>query len=293
MDGKVDLHIHSHKSSDGDFSIFHILHLAHKNGFRAISITDHDTVAAYPRALQVGEELGVEVIPGIELTTMLDSREFHLLLPFVNWKAKATSRIVQEISKRRVQEARKRVAKLQQLGFSISWDEVQEKSKPHPPLGVTIAQILLQKAEKHKEHPLQKYLQGKDKIFAPYRFYQDYFMEGKPAYVPKNNVKLLDLLEKVSQTGGVPVLAHPGSYFQKTTREDLLLLKEKGLEGLEVYTSYHNQEQTGFYKELARELGLVSTAGSDFHGKIKPHIPFGCLNNGNYEMVQELKERRP
>lgn len=293
MDGKVDLHIHSNKSTDGDFSVYHILHLAKKDGFRAVSITDHDTVAAYPQALEVGKSLGVEVIAGVELTTLQDSREFHLLLPFVNWKDKRITRIIQEIGRRRIQEARERVKKLQQLGFDISWEEVRKKSGPHPPLGVTIAQILLQKAEKKKEHPLQVYLQGKDQIFAPYRFYQDYFMEGKPAHVLKRNVKLLDLLEEVSQAGGVPVLAHPGAYFQQATKDDLLLLKEKGLEGLEVYTSYHDPQQTTFYKGIAEKLDLVSTAGSDFHGKIKPHIPFGCLNEGNYEMVQELKKRRP
>jgi len=80
MRWKVDLHIHSNKSSDGDFSPFHIIQLSKKNKLRAISIADHDTVAAYPEALELGEEEGIEVIPSVELTTLFEDREFHLLL---------------------------------------------------------------------------------------------------------------------------------------------------------------------------------------------------------------------
>jgi len=290
---EIDLHIHSNKSSDGDFSPFHIIQMAKRTKMRAISIADHDTVAAYPEALRFGEEAGVEVIPSVELTTIFEDREFHLLLPFVNWKKKVMADLVDQVSERRRREARERIQKLKELGFDISWKEVVKNSAPRPLLGVTIAQTLLKKAEKTGDPRLKKYLEGKKRPLAPYYFYKDYFMEGKPASVPRRNVNLLNVLEKTPKTGGVPVLAHPGAYFQQVKKEDLVLLKERGLEGLEVYTSYHDPEQTKFYKELAEELGLVPTAGSDFHGTIKPHIPFGFLKNGGYWMVEELRKRRP
>jgi hypothetical protein len=75
--------------------------------------------------------------------------------------------------------------------------------------------------------------------------------------------------------------------------QDLVALKERGLQGLEVYTSYHSSEQSKIYHKMAIDLDLVPTAGSDFHGTIKPHIPFGSLNHGGYWMVEELKKRRP
>lgn len=290
--GLVDLHIHSNKSSDGDFSPLHIVQLAKENKLRAISIADHDTVAAYPEALQHGEEAGIEVIPSIEITTLYDDREFHLLLPFLNWKKKPIKEIITRVSKKRYEEAKERVEKLQKLGFDITWKEVLKKSKPHPPLGVTVAQILLSKAEKKEELLFEKYLRGKNRLFAPYIFYKDYFMEGKPAFVTHRNISLLEVLRLVPQTEGVPVLAHPGAYFQRTEKKDLILLKEKGLVGLEVYSSYHDQAQTNFYKSIAKELDLVATAGSDFHGTIKPHIPFGSLKEGEYWMVAELRKRR-
>ena len=102
----------------------------------------------------------------------------------------------------------------------------------------------------------------------------------------------MEILKTVPQTEGVPVLAHPGAYFQQTTKEDLIILKREGLVGLEVYTSYHDSFQTDFYLKIARELDLVAVAGSDFHGRIKPHIPFGSIKDGKYWMVEELRKRR-
>jgi predicted metal-dependent phosphoesterase TrpH len=293
MPASVDLHIHSSKSSDGDFSPFHIVQLAKEKKMKAISISDHDTVAAYPEALRYGKDAGVEIIPSMELTTIYEEREFHLLLPFLDWKSKIVSDLVSQVAKRRVKEAKGRIEKLRGLGFDISWKEVQKEAGPFPPLGVTIAQIMLRKAERDKNSCLSKYLDDKNRPLAPYYFYKDFFMDGKPASVPRQNLKILDVLDVVSQAGAVPVLAHPGAYFQKVKKKDLVVLKERGLQGLEIYTSYHTPKQSESYNQMARDLDLVPTAGSDFHGTIKPHIPFGFLNHGNYGMVERLKERRP
>jgi predicted metal-dependent phosphoesterase TrpH len=289
----IDLHIHSNKSSDGDFTPFHIVKLAQEKKMEAISISDHDTVAAYPEALRLGKKADVEIIPSMELTTVFEDREFHLLLPFVNWKSEVVAHLISQVTDRRMQEARERVAKLQELGFNLTWDEVLKESEPFPPLGVTIAQILLRRAEREDDSSLKTYLEGENRLFAPYHFYRDYFMEGKPASVPRRNLDVLDVLDRIPHTGAVPVLAHPGAYFQRARKADLVVLKEKGLRGLEVYTSYHSPEQTEMYKKMAEELDLVPTTGSDFHGTIKPHIPFGSLNDGGYWMVEELRKRRP
>jgi predicted metal-dependent phosphoesterase TrpH len=293
MPSPIDLHIHSSKSSDGDFSPFHIVRLAKEKKLKAISITDHDTVAAYPETLRYGKEAGVEIIPSMELTTIFEEREFHLLLPFVDWKSKIVSDLISQVTKRRVKEARGRVKKLQEIGFDITWKEVRKESGVFPPLGVTIAQILLRKAEEDKNSMLGKYLEEENRPLAPYHFYKDYFMEGKPASVPRQNLSILEVLDIISQTGAVPVLAHPGAYFQNAKKQDLVALKKRGLQGLEAYSSYHSSEQSEFYNQVALDLDLVPTAGSDFHGTIKPHIPFGSLNHGGYWMVEELRKRRP
>ncbi len=293
MSSLIDLHIHSNNSSDGDFSPFHIVQLAKEKRMKAISISDHDTVAAYPDALRFGEKAGVEVIPSMELTTIFEDREFHLLLPFIEWKREIVSDLVFQVAARRTEEAKERVEKLRGLGFDITWKEVRKESSPFPPLGVTIAQILLRKVSKGKNAALKRYLEGENRLLAPYQFYKDYFMEGKPASVPRKNLNILDVLEIVAQTGAVPVLAHPGAYFQRVGKKDLEVLKKKGLQGLEVYTSYHTPAQTESYKIMAQQLDLVPTAGSDFHGTIKPNVFFGALNHGDYWMVEDLRRRRP
>ena len=293
MNDFVDFHIHSNRSCDGDFSPRELVLFARDKGFRAISIADHDTVAAYPEVLDDGKKTGVEVIPSIEVTTLYDEREFHLLLPFVDWESEDLGAIIRRMTESRLVEARERVDKLRDGGIDLTWEEVWEKSQHCPPLGIKIAQVLLDKPESGRDPVLGKYLEGEGGAYGPYLFYRDYFTEGKSAFVPKRHIPLLDVLAAAPRTGGVPVLSHPGATFQRTTREDLEDLKGHGLAGVEAYTFYHTPAQSASYRRMADELGLVPTAGSDFHGKIKPHVAFGALTDGRYWMVEELRKRRP
>jgi len=292
MSGRVDFHVHSHKSCDGDFSPAELVGFAKDCDMRAISIADHDTVAAYPEAVEAGREAGVEVIPGIEVTTLFGGREFHLLLPFVDWTSPALAAIIEGQTRCRMDEARERVEKIRGLGFALTMDDVRDKTNGAPPLGVKIAQVLLENPENENNAALEFFYRKENRPYAPYMFYKEHFAEGKAAYVPKKFVGLLDVLAASPETGGVPVLAHPGAYFQQTTREDARVLKEHGLAGLEVYTFYHTAEQVAFYRGMAEELDLVPTAGSDFHGRIKPHVAFGALREGDYGMVERLMKRR-
>jgi hypothetical protein len=292
MSGRVDFHVHSNRSSDGDFSPAELVGFAREHGMQAISIADHDTVAAYPEAVELGRQAGVEVIPGIELTTLFGGREFHVLLPLLDWTSPALARIIEGQTACRMNETRERVEKVRALGIAVTMDEVEAKSNGAPPLGVKIAQILLEKPESERNPALERYYRPDNRPYAPYMFYSDYFAEGKPAFVPKKFVALTDVLEAAPATGGAPVLSHPGAYFQRTTAEDARELKARGLLGLEVYTFYHTAEQTAFYRGLAEELDLVATAGSDFHGRIKPHVAFGALPEGDYGMVERLRARR-
>jgi hypothetical protein len=199
MNGRVDLHIHSLNSSDGDFAPVALLQMAKEKGLRAISISDHDTVGAYPDALEWSDRLGVELIPSVELTTLFDGREFHLLLPFVCWESRPLGGILATVTRARMEEAKDRVAKLRELGFEIDWDEVLLKTKGGPPLGVSIAQILIDKGREEKDPSLQKYYEGTNRLFAPYFFYRDYFLEEKPAFVRRRTVSLLEVLDRLAQ----------------------------------------------------------------------------------------------
>ncbi len=292
MAGEVDLHIHSDRSSDGEFSPAEIIRLAEKAHLKAIAIADHDTVGAYPEAMELAVGSQVEVIPSLEMTTLFDGREFHLLLPFMDWENQALLELINRVHQARIEEARERVARLQELGFDFSWEDVVKERKSNPPLGVVLARLLLKKNSSRSDPRLTKYYENQNVMRAPYMFYEDYFREGKPAYVPKRTPSLIEVLERTSELGAVPVLAHPGADFELASREDLLTLKRHGLQGLEVFSTYHDPEQTSFYWQIAKELDLVPTAGSDFHGRIKPYVAFGSVKEGGYWMVEALQARR-
>ncbi len=291
-EGYVDLHIHSTFSSDGDFTPRQLVEMARDNGFAAISISDHDSVAAYPEVVEAGRAAGVEIIPSMEVTTTYDDREFHCLLPLLDWAHPVVRRIAAHVSDWRWIEARERVDLLRHFGLDIEWEEVAAKAGRTPPLGVTIAQALLEKPGSRKDPRLAKYYDGSGRPLPPKFFYLDYFIAGRPAYVPKNHIPLLEVLDLAPESGAVPVLSHPGAYFENATPADLKSLRERGLEGLEVYTSYHDEAQTRFFAEAARELDLVATAGSDFHGRVKPQVPFGLIIDGHYGMITALRKRR-
>jgi len=293
MAGRVDLHIHSNFSSDGNVDVKEIVRLAKKAKLRAVSITDHDTLAAYPEAIELGKETGVEVIPGIELTTGFKGREFHLLCPFLDWKSEKMSVLVAEVSRRRFAEARQRTARLRELGMDLNWEDVEGEAGRFPPVGVTIALAFLKKARRLGNPVWEKYYDQSRDGFSAIRFYGDYFKRGKPAYVPRDLLPLGSALAVVKAAKAVPVLAHPGADFVRAAPEDLGELRERGLEGLEVYSTYHDSAQQEYYLGLAGKFDLVATAGSDFHGAVKPHIPFGSLPFGDYSMVESLRRRRP
>lgn len=293
MSGFVDLHIHSDHSSDGEFSPAEIIGFARETGFVAISIADHDTASAYPGAIEAAEGSGVEVIPSMEVTTLFEGREFHVLLPFMDWTSRPVAEIADRVTRGRFDEARERVEMLRSLGLDLTWEEVEAGSKGMAPLGVTIAQVLLDKPGSRSDPRLGKYFEPEKRPRAASFFYQDYFMEGRPAFVTKRHIDLLEVLDLAPETGAVPVLSHPGAYFQNTTRDDLVRLKARGLAGVEVFTSYHTADHASYYAAIARELDLVPTAGSDFHGRIKPHVAFGSIRDGRPEIVEELRKRRP
>lgn len=291
--GFVDLHVHSDRSSDGDFPPDALARMAAEAGFAAIAIADHDTVAAYPDALEAGREAGVEIIPSMEVTSLFAEREFHCQMVFLDWENPRVADLVARMAETRWREARQRVANLQALGINLTWEEVEAASPTQAPLGVTIARILLDKPESRHDPALKKFYGRDGRPLPPAYFYKDYFLDGAKAYVPKQHIPLTEVLEECPRVGAVPVLSHPGAYFQRTTADDLIRLKELGLAGLEVYTSYHDDEQTRSYLEEAKKLDLVPTAGSDFHGRVKPHVAFGSIREGGYEMVEALRERRP
>jgi len=276
---KYDLHIHSDHSSDGVLSPYEILTIARSRGMNMFSITDHNSVASADVMKWYKGKYGNKTlyINGVELSLYHGDREVHVCAYGFNESCNIMSGILEIYNRNRVLQSELRVEKLQDIGFKVDYKEVMKAAGGKLPSGVTFLKVL----SKYKENreALFDYLIG-EKSVSPYtNFYFDYFTKGGKAYV---NVPLLDFQETVDKlkNKSVLVIAHPALYVDRDIEE----LAVEGIDGIEVYSSYHDAEQTKFYKNLAEEKGLLITAGSDFHGdRIKPGIHLaghGCEDIG-------------
>jgi 3',5'-nucleoside bisphosphate phosphatase len=242
----VDLHLHT-VHSDGTRTPEAVVGLAHQARLSAIAITDHDSLAGIAAGANAAASCGIELIPGVELSASEGRSDVHILGYFMN---PATPGLDQELGRLRDgrrDRAERIVARLDELGVSVSLDRVLEIAgtgaigRPH------IATALV-------ENGRATSIEDAFDRFLGYR---------GPAYVPKRALAPADAIALVRGAGGVAVLAHPGSL----RRDDLIPnLKAMGLHGLEVWHPKHDAGRVAHYTAMAAALGLLVTGGSDYHG---------------------------
>lgn len=270
----ADLHIHS-TASDGTFTPAEVVRLAREKGFSCIALADHDTVGGVEEALRAGAELGVEVIPAVEFSTLYRGGEVHILGYCIDYNNSALREELRAIAGARLDRARKMVAKLRDLGIDISWDEVRRAAgggsvgRPH------IARVLLEKG----------YIKTTGEAFTP-----EYIGNGGRAYVERYEIPPEKAIGLAREAGGVAVLAHPG-FFKKNCRlerEDIMYLAARGLQGIEVWHTRHSKEDAAYYEGIARDTGLLLTGGSDCHGGKPEEILLGKIKLP-YTYVEKLR----
>jgi predicted metal-dependent phosphoesterase TrpH len=277
---EIDLHTHS-TASDGTFKPAELVAAALAAGLKAIALTDHDTVQGLPEACAAGNELGLEVIGGCELSVEWPQGSMHLLglwLPVTPLRLGATLEHLTELRRSRNVTI---IANLQSYGVDITYDELVEAAgggtigRPH------IAQLLVDK--------------GKAVNF------QDAFLNwlrpGTKGYAPKEKLKPRQAIELLKEEGATVILAHPCTLRMEEGELEAALreLKDWGLDGVEVIYSMHTQAQTNTYAGLCRKLDLLVSAGSDFHGGNKPGIALGRGKGGlrpSYDLVRRMKDAR-
>jgi len=277
----IDLHIHT-TASDGTFTPAQVVSHAHRLKLKAIAITDHDTVAGSKEALLSGIPPSLEFLTGVEISATPPSfypgsGSFHLLGYSIRLDDPQLNRTLEKLQQARKNRNPAIINRLNELGISITLDEVRREAgegqlgRPH------IAQLMVKK----------RAVASIDEAF-------DRFLgTGKPAYVDKQRVECFKAIEIILAAGGVPVLAHPGLLDYKTDNQlDELIgeLKKAGIQGVEVYYSGHTPDQTRLYAELAKRHDLLMTGGSDFHGTIQPEIEMGS-GQGDLIVPYELFEK--
>jgi predicted metal-dependent phosphoesterase TrpH len=269
---RIDLHLHT-THSDGSLSPAEVLQLAHKAGVTALAITDHDIVSGIPEAIAAGAELGIDIIPGVEISSRIGDSELHILGYCLRWQDPVLNQRLAALRNSRHSRNPQIIEQLRSLGLDVTYEEVRALAgtdsvgRPH------IARLLMDK----------KYASSAKDAF------DRYLAEGRPAYVARELPVPADAIAWIRAAGGVAVLAHPT--WAKVSGEGLnrllTTLKTEGLGGIEAHYSTHTKRQTLEYLDLAKRLDLLVTGGSDFHGITKPDIEVG-IGRGDLKVSQRL-----
>lgn len=265
----ADLHVHTHYS-DSTFSPEEVVALAADRGLSAIAICDHDTVDGIGPCRKIGGELGIEIVPGIELTVEKDDAEIHMLGYFMDYKLGWLLRKLKELQDGRIVRMRKMMEKLREKGIGLSDEEVFGRGGKGTIGRLHLALAILKT--------------GKVKTIR--EVFENYIGFRKPCYVANIRFTPQEAVGMILKAGGVPVLAHPGCMGRDEYIPDLI---ECGIRGIEVYHTDHGASAVKRYETIAREEGLLITGGSDCHGMGKGRALLGKVRVP-YTVVEDLKK---
>ncbi len=279
MEKYIDLHTHS-TCSDGSMTPRQLVCHAKKSGLSAISLTDHDTFAGVEEALKTGEEIGVEVVPGIELSAKSET-ETHILGYYVDIHNEYFIEKIAEIQAMRLERNYDTLRRINDCGFDITWED-----------GAAFAGGgLVGRAHFAKAMVKKGYVSSVKEAF------DQYLANGKPCFSPIQMLSAADCVNLINRAGGVAFVAH----LHLTRKNDdelysfLKELKEAGLCGIEGYYTEYTPEMQEKYQSLAKEMSLLISGGTDFHAEMKPHISIGKgLGNLSvpYSVLEKIKEYR-
>lgn len=241
----ADLHAHT-TASDGVLTPVELVGLARARGLAVLAVTDHDSVAGVAEAWRAAPD-GLRIVPGVELSCRVDGREAHILgYGFDPEEPGLRSALAKFAEARRVR-GRRMVERLQGHGVDIEFEDVERMGgsgsigRPH------VARALVECGA----------VDSVDEAFSRW------LRHGAAAFVDKPRLDPAEACDLVKSAGGVPGLAHPGTF----RRDDLIpVLVEAGLEALEVRHTEHSAARTRHYEAMAARMRLLPTGGSDFHG---------------------------
>ncbi|MBR5224828.1 MAG: PHP domain-containing protein, partial [Clostridia bacterium] len=248
---KADLHLHT-TASDGSLTPAELTALAAREGFDVIAVSDHDSVSGVLAAQEAGKQLGVSVIPAVELSCGA-AKEIHILGYGIDIRNEALLDFCRARRENREARARQMCEQLAQEGKSISFDRVMELARgvvgrPH------VARALLEAGH------VSSIRDAFDRFLVP----------GKPGYVPKEDVKVADAVSLIRAAGGAAVLAHPMELKMGEMALEALIRewKTQGLDGIEVWHPSAANNHAAYLERLARREELLITGGCDYHGPL-------------------------
>jgi len=278
MMSTIDLHIHSNISTDGDLAPAAIVHMAKSSGLQVIAITDHNSVRGVRPGMEAAESDGIILIPGIEIDSLFGDLNLHILGYNIDIEDPAFEEIEKEAFRQEEEYFPRLVRRLQELGYHVREEDVIEYVSTPVPCEEDVGAYLIHSMENQDDMRLQAYREGGAQSDNPYfNFYLDFCTYGKPAYIERQYPNLGSVIQIIKDSGGIPVLAHPGESLPGPDKQLPLIIND-GILGIEVYSSYHSPQMTQYFQQKAVENDLIVTCGSDFHGKNKPAIALGSVD---------------
>ena len=245
---KSDLHIHT-LHSDGAMSVGEVMDIAKFKGFDCIAITDHDTVSGVSDAMLYGKEIGLKVVPGIELSAY-SVMAVHILGYGIDYNSPALLELLNSLLEQRQVRAMEIVEKLKRFNILIDTETL-----PKVNVGRSHIAMALKNAG---------YVSNIQEAF------DKYLGENRLAYVPSKRINPSEAVQAIKDSGGMAVIAHPLQLYNTKKLIPLIEgLKKYGLDGLEVYYPTHTQDKTAMFEKIAKDYKLFATGGSDFHGANK------------------------
>lgn len=276
----IDLHTHS-TESDGTLTPAELMQLAADTGLSAIALTDHDTVGGLNKAKPIAKQLGIELVPGIELSTDYNGTEVHMLGFYIDNTNTAFLSKLQEFIDSRDIRNEKMAFLLQKEGFDITLDKLYQE---YPDSVITRAHF----ARYLVEHG---FIKDRDTVF------RKYLGDNCRCYVPREKITPFEAIDLIQLGGGLAFFAHPVLCHMNHDRLRFFVkdLKEAGLTGMEAIYSMNTPGDERNMKKLADEFGLLISGGSDFHGENKPYIHLGT-GKGNLHIpesiLEDIKQKR-
>ena len=269
---RVDLHLHT-RYSDGSWTPAELCRAAADRHLAAIAVTDHDTLDGIPAMLAAGQQHGVEVLPGVEITCRVKTREVHLLgyFPGTTWQSPELHTVLDHAKRVREKRIGAMVAQLNQLGIELTTAEVFAGStcgtigRPHVALALRQRGVV-----KSVDEAFERFLKA-----------------GKPGYVERHRMEAAEGIALIRRAGGVAVLAHPAL---SQADKDIQNLAQQGLAGLEIWHCRQTPAQTEHYRAVAAQFDLLVTGGSDCHGDVYGAALLGTVPVP-YECVTAIQQK--
>lgn len=265
----ADLHLHTH-FSDGTYSPEELAGHGKRCALSVMSLTDHDTVDGCERMGAACKQLGIEFIPGTELTCEHGDNELHLLGYFIDPRHPRLLGSMKHFQGVRQNRIREMVERLNKMGIQISADEVFELANCDAPGRPHLARTLVKNGVcSSLEEAFERFLK-----------------RNRPAWVPKFKLTAGEAIRLVHDVGGLAVLAHPGLYRADEVIPDLA---DAGLDGIECFHSRHTNAAIEHYLRVAARFRLLPTGGSDCHGMNKGEPLIGSVKLA-VDYVNRMKE---